>query len=106
MSVFHRIESIEEISSARWFRLAERVAAYDGILRAVLLKEQQDREEAEDNASRADTIAAKMRASASQYKGGQPQQQVEATPITSILTDPDALAKVRAMATITRGGDQ
>jgi hypothetical protein len=39
LSVFHRIDDPEQLSSARFFLLAERLPAYSGACRAALMEE-------------------------------------------------------------------
>lgn len=36
---WYRIDNLEQMESAKFFRLAERVAAYDGVMRARVLQE-------------------------------------------------------------------
>ena len=45
MSVFHRVDDIGALDGPKFFRLAWRLPAYQGVIRARLLAEREDRRE-------------------------------------------------------------
>jgi hypothetical protein len=106
MSVFHGVRNPDELNSAQWFKWAELVTAYEGATRAMVQHDEQEREKQDENAGRADAIKAKMKATQAKHEGSKPTDPVDSIPsITSIMNDPEMLARVRAMATIAREKD-
>jgi hypothetical protein len=97
LSAFHRIDDPSQMTSARYFMLAERLAAYKGALRARIELEAHERESSndiddEDNLRAANAIAAKLQ---TPNQAQQPQ-----TGLLAQMQDPAFLAKARERATI------